>query len=477
MQASKVHLTKVRTLCFAALLLFLLSAFRLPVRAAEAVFTLTSTPAGGTQAAPKAVRTGNKITYCVLFQNRDKENTLGTQTAYFEIPAGLSLDDTGLSWYTNGMKKKEAKPLSDPASPVSCSLSGQNVSVTVPSVSPGQSIRVLIPVRVQAERMARTYAAKAVQTAGDGAVRETETLFHSCAGADSPLPTLSVTTSPKAGTADAPSAVKAGKTITYHLTVKNPGKYFAAEDTLLQFPVPEGLTLDPSAITFSEGATAETSFDGQVLTLRVPTLAPKQKVKISVPMTAAPCREGKTYAGMMTLVSSSGTAIGSQVQTFHAQSPAGVPKVSFDITTTASRGTAKSPKKVVSGSCIHYIISLKNKDKNFAIGTALVTDVIPQGLTLDPSRITYYRNDAATAAVPVSAGDGSVQAAFDGSTLTLSLSGIPAGEKLSVVVPCEVTPQEAEELFINTPVLVSIDGAQVNTQASKPCYQVKSAGK
>ena len=160
-----------------------------------------------------------------------------------------------------------------------------------------------------------------------------------------------------------------------------------------------------------------------------------------------------------------------------SMSPAGVPKVSFDITTTASRGTAKSPKKVVSGSCIHYIISLKNKDKNFAIGTALVTDVIPQGLTLDPSRITYYRNDAATAAVPVSAGDGSVQAAFDGSTLTLSLSGIPAGEKLSVVVPCEVTPQEAEELFINTPVLVSIDGAQVNTQASKPCYQVKSAGK
>lgn len=477
MQAARKRFYRVMLILLPVLMLIGMGHLSVRAEGESFKFTLTATPSAGTDASPKDVNTGNKITYNITFQNKNKEAPAAGLGAIFVIPDGLLLDEAGLSWYTNGMKKSEAKPMSDASAPFAASLSGQQVTISVPAVGAGQTLHLLVPTRVQPNKSAVVFSATAQITSGTGAGLVTDACYHRCTGAPCPSPTLSVTTTPKNGTPEAPSVVKAGKKLTFKLNVKNPGRYFPVENTVVTLQLPAGLTLDPAEITWTEGTQVQAGASGSTVTISVASLAPKEKVKITIPTVAAPVRDGTSYTGAATLVSAGGVNLGTVVNTYHKQDPAGLPKYKFDITATNARGTAKNPKKVKSGDCIHYVISLKNKDKNFSLLNAVITDEIPAGLTPDGGAITWYYDDAAATAVSVLSAGSPVSASLSGNLLTLGIAGIPVGRKLCVVIPCHIIPAQQEELFVNTPVLHSISGTGIGEQAAKPCYHLKQADK
>lgn len=108
-----------------------------------------------------------------------------------------------------------------------------------------------------------------------------------------------------------------------------------------------------------------------------------------------------------------------------------------------------------------YLISVSNQDLVSSYNNIVVNDLLPSGLELDASKITYYTGDDVSNKKLIS-DDNLIKYSYNASdnSLNLIVSEIKAGEKINLWVPVNVDPTNLNSdnaIFVNKIALVKIE--------------------
>ena len=158
-----------------------------------------------------------------------------------------------------------------------------------------------------------------------------------------------------------------------------------------------------------------------------------------------------------TLTSNSGDPVATITECNHVQ--VGLRDVDIVINKSSNpvSGTATIPTKVNVGDTIDYTVSIKNTNTAEALDKVEISDIIPDGLTIDTSQIQYYIGTNAEAARPYSELNG-ISVTKTNQTLVFVIDKLMAGESISFIIPAGVVANGA--VFENTATITKINNCE-----------------
>lgn len=146
-------------------------------------------------------------------------------------------------------------------------------------------------------------------------------------------------------------------------------------------------------------------------------------------------------------------------------------------------GTAATPTEVAVGGTITYLLPLSVGDEkhevNYTLRNIVVTDPIPEGLTVNAADIRYYTNSSAT--LQTLGRTKMAQVTQDGQLLTFTVPQLSKGQTIYFVIP--TTVDELKDAagnqvflrdFVNTATLESVDGTPVEEDTETTYHRAES---
>lgn len=292
----------------------------------------------------------------------------------------------------------------------SCTVTGQQVSCTRPTLASGATAEVVLRVRVAADQVDDIVNTSSVSTS----------TTDPTPGNNSSTITTEVVEAADlqvVKTVDQRSVV-AGTGLTYTISVINNGPSVAT-GTVLTDTLPTGLTFLDSTTT-AGSCTAS----GQTVSCTLGSVAPGSPVTVTVS-----ARLGRGFAG----ASVSNTAsVSSPTPDPDPANNGG--SVTSTVTTSADISLAKSasPSTLVPGTTVTYTLTATNQGPSTAAGV-VVTDTVPDGITITSA--TW--------------GPAATPCAIDGQDVSCALGGVSVGQ-VSVTITGTLDPQFAGMSITNT---------------------------
>ena len=152
---------------------------KVSLRKPDITINKRSNPASGTEAVPTVVERGSTIEYTVSVTNTNTAEALTGLEITDAIPAGLTIDTTNIKCYYG--TDSTSKELVSDSSRIGVTPNGQVLVFTVDKLSAGETVNLVIPVKVPTNAKAQTlYANTAAVTKFNGSTWDikSDTTYH-----------------------------------------------------------------------------------------------------------------------------------------------------------------------------------------------------------------------------------------------------------------------------------------------------------
>ena len=166
----------------------------------------------------------------------------------------------------------------------------------------------------------------------------------------------------------------------------------------------------------------------------------------------------------LTITSSTGDPITTLTESYPVKVELQGTDAEISKSSSPASGTEDLPTLVEVGDIIEYTITVKNTNTSTAMENVEITDKIPNGLTVDTSKIQFYIGSNAENAAAVS-GAGSISVEQNAQTLVFTIDKLLAGETISFIIPTNVS---SGGVFENTAAITKINGSEfeVNSETT-----------